>query len=346
MRRRTLLAAILMLAALGFALPRPWPHAPLPPRQGPPLAAATTWGLQLQNVVALSIPDTVDMLVVDYSHDGTDQHALNPARIAALKARKGKPDRIVLCYMSIGEAESYRYYWHARWQSEPPPWLGKESAEWKGNFQVRYWHPSWQDIIVSRTPTVFTRLLELALPGQKPYIDRIVEAGCDGIYLDRIDAFSEWQAERGPQAEADMARFVELIAAHAHERRPGFLVVAQNGEELLQNARYRAALDGVAKEDFLYGVGGEEAPNTADVIEPTKRLLDAMKAEGKPVFVVEYLQSPGKRLAAQAALGASGYIPLFARRTLHEPPEPAPPAGTNAAGAAMPPPSAAPGTPR
>lgn len=322
MRAAAKLIVLIGLSALAWGALQPWPRAPLPARAGPAFTAARSWGLQLQNVVALSIPPAVDALVVDYSRDGSDRQALTPARVAPLKRRTGAPDRIVLCYLSIGEAENYRYYWNSAWGAAPPSWLGKENTEWKGNFQVRYWQQDWQRLIVDPAPSAFAHLTELIDPAAKPYIDRIIEAGFDGVYLDRIDAFAEWQSERGKTAEADMIAFVRRIADYAHARKPGFLVVAQNGEELLESRDYRAALDGVAKEDFVFGVLGEEQPNPPEMVDTTKRLLLSMAGDGKPVMVVEYLQSPQRRLEALREITPHGFLPLFASRALNTPPEP------------------------
>ena len=53
-----------------------------------------------------------------------------------------KPDggaRIVLAYLSIGEAEDYRSYWQRDWSVSPPAWLGAENPDWPGNYAVNYW---------------------------------------------------------------------------------------------------------------------------------------------------------------------------------------------------------------
>jgi endo-alpha-1,4-polygalactosaminidase (GH114 family) len=34
---------------------------------------------------------------------------------------------LVIAYMSIGEAEDYRYYWKEEWKNNPPEWLGEET---------------------------------------------------------------------------------------------------------------------------------------------------------------------------------------------------------------------------
>jgi cysteinyl-tRNA synthetase len=52
------------------------------------------------------------------------------------------------------------------------------------------------------------------------YLDRILDAGFDGVYLDLVDAFEDWvpreEGDSGwPRAEQDMVDFVRAIADHA-----------------------------------------------------------------------------------------------------------------------------------
>lgn len=100
--------------------------------------------------------------------------------IRSLKVKKSGGRRLVLAYLSIGEAEDYRYYWKTAWKRNPPGWLEKENPEWKGNYKVRYWEKEWQDIIVS---------------GKHSYMQKIMNAGFDGVYLDLIDAFEYFEKE-------------------------------------------------------------------------------------------------------------------------------------------------------
>lgn len=88
------------------------------------------------------------------------------------KANGGK--RMVIAYMSIGEAEDYRYYWQAEWKRGNPSWLDKENPKWKGNYKVKYWNAEWQAIIFD-------------------YLSRITNAGFDGVYLDIIDTFEYYE---------------------------------------------------------------------------------------------------------------------------------------------------------
>jgi len=103
-----------------------------------------------------------------------DNTSLTLSEVASLKLKANGGRRLVICYMSIGEAEDYRYYWQPEWSADPPEWLGEENPNWPGNYKVRYWMPGWQAIITGN---------------EDAYLRKIIDAGFDGVYLDIIDAF-------------------------------------------------------------------------------------------------------------------------------------------------------------
>jgi len=80
--------------------------------------------------------------------------------------------------MSIGEAEDYRYYWQSNWTVGNPSWLESENPDWKGNYKVKYWHQEWKDIIYGTADS---------------YLEKIINANFDGVYLDIIDAFEYYE---------------------------------------------------------------------------------------------------------------------------------------------------------
>ncbi|MEQ1695490.1 MAG: endo alpha-1,4 polygalactosaminidase [Hyphomicrobiaceae bacterium] len=311
----TTFALLLALAVAGLAALSglPDPAAPLTARTGPALKDAKTWGYQLQRVIAVQIPATIDVLVVDFTarHD-----------VAALRTKPDGTKRIVLCYLSIGEAENYRDYWQRRWAMSPPAWLGPENPSWKGNFTVNFWYPEWQRLIVEpdRASLTFPGRVMLALfPQPRPYLDQILEAGFDGVYLDRVDAY-EKPLEIRPSSKRDMIAFVETISAYAKKRRPGFLVIPQNGEALLTEPRYRRAIDGIGKEDLMFGEPGDGLPNIADEVRTTVGYLNRAKADGYPVFVVEYLADEDQKRKAHSELRQLGFVATFTERGLNVPP--------------------------
>jgi len=116
-----------------------------------------------------------DVLVVDGWFDAGVP--LSAGDLAALGRKPGGGERLVLAYLSIGEAEDYRADWSPSWALRPPAWLGDENPDWPGNYAVRYWDPEWQAIVFAR-------------------LDGLIAAGFDGVYLDKVDAFDT--AESAP----------------------------------------------------------------------------------------------------------------------------------------------------
>jgi cysteinyl-tRNA synthetase len=268
------------------------------------LAAAKSWGYQLQDVDPEEIAASpYDLVVIDYSRDGSSGTAFTPAELETMKKKPDGGRRIVLSYLSIGEAEKYRYYWKWYWGWFfgwfAPSWRDRQNKEWRGNYAVRYWEPGWQDIIFG---------------GDNSYLDRIVQAGFDGVWLDKVDEYEYY--EKKPDAQPLMIAFVTKLAAHARSRKPGFLVVPQNGEALLSDAAYRGVIDGIGKEDILYGEDKDKQPNSPESIAHNVAQLKLLTAEGKPVFAVEYLDKPREIASARKRLLAYGFIPHFANRTL------------------------------
>ncbi len=55
-------------------------------------------------------------MIMDYSRDGSDEEKFTAREVGALKESPGGP-KTVLSYMSIGEAEDYRWYWQRSWDA-------------------------------------------------------------------------------------------------------------------------------------------------------------------------------------------------------------------------------------
>lgn len=268
------------------------------------LGLVDSWTYQLQNLAqsraAIAKSDS-DMLVIDYAIDRGD--GLKPLGRKFVEHLKRKPDgdkRLVIAYFSVGEAEEYRPYWQAAWQEAPPDWIIAENCRWPKNHLVRFWDEGWRDIIFS---------------GADSYLKAIQDAGFDGVYLDRVDVYADI-ADRHPGARAHMVAFVKDLAQRARQRDPGFLIIVQNAEELLADEAYRATIDAVAKEDLLYGVNGTGKRNPDAMVKGSVEMLDLLRAEDKPIFAVEYLQSADAIASAGKELRAKGYIGVFPTRAL------------------------------
>lgn len=116
-----------------------------------------------------------DLVITDLYHN---EDAFTPAEVEAMKLKKSGQRRLVIAYLSIGEAENYRYYWQQGWDSQPPAWMREENPDWEGNFKVEYWNTDWQAIILGNGSS---------------YLKRIIDAGFDGVYLDIVDAFEYFE---------------------------------------------------------------------------------------------------------------------------------------------------------
>jgi cysteinyl-tRNA synthetase, unknown class len=277
------------------------------------LAAVNDFAYQLQDLdLAALAASAFDLAIIDYSQDGSEGMRFTPEEISAVRHGSGGEKR-VLAYMSIGEAEDYRWYWDERWDRNhdgrpnagAPSWLGPGNPEWQGNYKVRYWDPEWQAIIFG-SPT--------------SYLDKIMAAGYDGVYLDIIDAYEYWGpgGESGlnrKTAEQEMVDFVRAIAEYACviKGKTGFGVFPQNGEGLSAHAEYVQSVTGIGKEDAWYN-DNRRQPSfyTAEVIKN----LDVFKGAGKLVLVTDYVTQKSRIDDFYAKARARGYVPYATVRDL------------------------------
>tara|TARA_R110002096_G_scaffold435224_3_gene659832 strand:- start:17336 stop:18283 length:948 start_codon:yes stop_codon:yes gene_type:complete len=112
-----------------------------------------------------------DVVIMDAFYDTT---TFSTADLEIINTKKNGGERLLIAYMSIGEAGDFRYYWKDEWEPGTPTWLDDENPNWEGNFKVKYWDSDWQKYIYGN---------------DNSYLQRILDAGFDGVYLDIIDAF-------------------------------------------------------------------------------------------------------------------------------------------------------------
>lgn len=275
-------------------------YLPLVATAAPPpaLLAVNDFVYQLQDLDLEAIGQTVyDLVIIDYSAEGDDETAFSADQIAALKASSGGP-KVVLAYMSIGEAEDYRFYWQADWEPGDPAWLDVENPDWEGNYKVRYWDPGWQAIIFD-------------------YTSRLLDAGFDGAYLDVVDAY-EYYAGRGRVGAAQqMADFVAAIRLYTRARDPAFYVLVQNAPELaILVPSYLNSVDGIGQEDIYYGHEDDDVQTPPEVTSRLERYLDVFRSAGKQVLTVDYAATPAHVHAAYTSSRAHGYVPFVTVRDL------------------------------
>jgi cysteinyl-tRNA synthetase, unknown class len=276
--------ALFVLAGLAWSwrdLPYDWNEA----RNGRrPLLAAKTWHYQLTNydLEKLNKVDA-DVFVVDYALEG-GKVPMTRDQVDRLKKKPDGSRRYVISYMSIGEAEEYRYYWQEGWKAQKPVWLGPENCAWPKAHAIRYWRDEWKDISFRKPDS---------------YIKRIIDAGYDGVYLDRVDMYD-----------------MEELSAQAKSWKPGFFIVPQNAEDLLPDRRYRNAIDALGKEELLHSGSETGARNPAENIRSALSDINHLLWAYKPVFAVEYVLTKDAIAKSEAELRSLGIVPTVQTRGL------------------------------
>lgn len=270
------------------------------------LLKAKSWAFQLKNLgpeqQAKIAASPYDLVVIDSEQFPEEKEI--PLTRAEVERMKIKPDgsrRLVIAYFSVGEAENYRYYWKPEWNRAKPSWVGKENKQWGGNFLVKYWDPTWQNIIMG---------------GPKSFADQVVNSGFDGFYIDRVDAYYYYGDTN--EKRVQMTDFIIKLANYIRSKKPDSLILAQNAEELLEYPNYVKAIDGIAKEDLVYGISHTEKMNPAGDIAHTSKLLSSAKKTGKAIFVIEYLTKPDFINIAKAKTGELGFVLYVGPRGLAE----------------------------
>jgi len=252
---------------------------------------------QLQHADADRIGETsFDLAVVTLATAGS-----SPKVIPALKDSPGGP-KIILCYMSIGQSETYRWYWDPSWEKNPPDWLDVPDEVWAGDHWVHYWDPDWQRIIYG-TP--------------ESYLDQILALGFDGVYLDRVDAYWYYQDQGRDSAAREMVDFILDFTEYARRKHPGFGVFPQNAEELgIQFPDYLEAMTGVGVEDLYYGYPRDHEPSPAEWTAEREAILDEWVAAGKLVLTIDYTARSEQIADAYFRSYSRGYIPYVTDRSL------------------------------
>ncbi|MHA1148735.1 MAG: MJ1477/TM1410 family putative glycoside hydrolase [Promethearchaeota archaeon] len=214
-----------------------------------------------------------DLIIIDYSKYGDEETEFSASQVDKMQA-SGDKKKLLLAYISIGEAEDYRYYWQQTWDADgngipdgsAPDWLDNENPEWEGNYKVRFWKKGWKDIIFD-------------------YLDRILIAGFDGIYMDIIDAY-EYYEETIAHSDWLMIDFVGNISNYVKTQSGSdFLVFPQNGDELVKNETYLSYIDGIGREDLFYN-DNDKTDN--DWREQGINNLNRVLEDNKAVLVTDY----------------------------------------------------------
>lgn len=286
------------------------------------------WGYMLQGSDGALDPaalaaSSFDLIVTDFSSDGTDANMFTSTEVAAIRDGPGGRS-VVASYISIGEASEFRDHWKPAWTDNglasgnltalAPSWLGPLNPEWPESRKVRFWDSDWQDKVFNTAGT--------------GWLDHIVAQGFDAAYLDIVDAYYFWgdEVEAGDRLPNDpatsqdaamrMVDFIVALTAHARLTNPDFFVIAQNGAFILDDM----GDDPARRSDFLDAVGAigvEDVYFSGDLDEnngfnPDQERISILKQDfldnDIPVFAVDYVNEHALVSAFFQAASDDGFI--------------------------------------
>jgi len=239
-----------------------------------------TWAVVYRKIPIAQLDRSLAGLLV------LDPDAYEAAEIARLR----KAGRLVIAYLSVGEAEAYRAYaTHAAMNRL----RGAENPHWKDNFRVAFEDPDWQAILAS-------------------YVREIMAKGFDGLFCDVVDA---WEEHPEPAAaRAAMGRLICALADQARALRPRAILLLQNSHPLFDDPAVFARCDGLSQES-LHASWAKERPS-ADWLAMKREALSRLRGRGKFIGLIEYTRNPARmRIIREQAL-TRGFIPYFTTRNL------------------------------
>jgi cysteinyl-tRNA synthetase len=249
-----------------------------------------TWVYQLENYRDGHLDEIAsaagEYAVIDLARDGGDGW-FRSDEIAEVHG-SGKQ---VLAYFSTGSSEKYRPEHAAVARLRLNRW-----EDWPDEHFVRYWDELWWTQVV------------------RPRLDRAIQAGFDGAYLDVPLAYEEIDLALVPGETRDrlarrMTALIVRASGYAKQRRPGFLIVPQNSPELRHQPGYLSAVDGIGMEDLFFRAHDE--PCDEDWCRENLADVRALKRAGKFVLAVDYAKRPESIEQACAHYreeGFAGYV--------------------------------------
>jgi cysteinyl-tRNA synthetase, unknown class len=210
---------------------RPVPLLPVQ-RSKPTWKSVKSWGLQ-----TAVMPASLEQI----EHANIDLGIIS--RLAAhgrpytkTEVVRAKRNKWLLAYVNVGEAQKHEWYFEEAFRNGPPAWALERNRRHPVNFRVLLDAPEW-NIITLET------------------INRVIEAGFDGVELDVLDVY--WnKVYPGGSSRENQAKAVRLackIAKFARARVPSFKIVVNNASDLAGKfPEYKTCVDATIGESVWW----------------------------------------------------------------------------------------------
>lgn len=257
-----------------------------------------TFAVVLQNIDIEKLkPLYRDFLIIDYSFDGSMDNEIPHEDIQKLKDSGKK----VFAYLSIGEAEDYRFYWREEYNQQKPDWIIRENPNWKGNYLIRYWSPQWKDIV-------------------KQYMVRIKKAGFDGLFLDKIDAYEDFKPEDIPHIDPRTEMIILLydIFQYNKDLNSNFQFILNSGESIaMQDQTVREQAFAILVES-LY-TDGDNKERSLEEYGPREKDLKTLDKQKKWILILEYVTNSDLKIKLKKKSKANHFSIEYAKPDLSLP---------------------------
>jgi len=208
-----------------------------------------------------------------------------------------KRGRLVLAYLSLGEAEEWRWYWR---EVRDKPWVLPENPAWAGDHFVDPRSEEWRRLVVRRIAA------------------RLIAKGYDGFLLDTLDTV-DFLLDQHPLRYEGAARGMVGIVRDLRRRYPQAVIVANGGFSFIEGfAPYVNAvmLEGVRS--TWAGAEKHARRRRPDETAWIDARLRRAKALGLPVLALEYVDRNDAKAAAEVEreVRALGCIPFLGQKHL------------------------------
>ena len=277
--------ALLLVVGCATEAPRPPRRKPAPVPRENPIRKVTNWLCYYgDDRGVFSVPDT-QFMVLDADTLGmvTDQE---------------KAGRILLAYISLGEAEDFRWYWP---EVKGASWILDENPNWAGDHYVDPRSPEWRDLVVKRIAP------------------RLLRKGYDGFMLDTLDTVDAL-LNNDPLAYEGAARGMVDIVKALREAYPDATIVANGGLSIVRGmAPYLDAVmyEGV-RSTYDFGSKTYRRRTEGEAAWIKDRLARVTKAK-LPLLALEYvnLEDADAVKSIKHEVRSLGYLPFISEISLH-----------------------------
>ena len=239
--------------------------------QGGDLAEVSKWlyliGDSPEEELLSRIADsTYDLVVLDFipSETGEEEY---PMREVITQLHNASHPKLVVAYINIGEAESFRTYWQDDWRVGSPGWIISGDPDgWADDYPVAYWASDWQNLWLN----------------EDGLLGRLLSFGFDGVYLDWVEAYSDGSVvaaaqDAGVDPVEEMVTWVGEISAFIHGKCPECVVIAQNAAELVERDEYVALIDAITQEQVWFDGGADNDPEGDCPLPRTEAEVDTQE---------------------------------------------------------------------